>query len=125
MQRFKIDLKTPVRANAISAYDAAVSKCALLTREQFAREKLAKELKRLTVEEWSKDAFELAVEFGYGKGDLKGRVLSFGQDSDTEKAKAPELPAGYRDAAIEVAHRQAALAGHRLADLLKKAAQKP
>ena len=67
-------------------------------------------MKRLTVEEWSKDAFELAVEFGYCKGELKGRILSFGRDSDEEKAKAAELPAGYRDAAIAVANRQAALA---------------
>ena len=108
-----------------SAYEAAVAKCAYLTREQFTREKFEKELKRLTVEEWSKDAFELAVEFAYGKGDLQGRILSFGKDTDAEKAKAPELPAGYRDAALEVAHRQAALAGHRLADLLKKAAVGP
>ena len=106
-----------------SGYDQAVANSALLSRPDYSREKLADDLKKTTPLEWSKDAFELAVKVGYRSGNLKGRFLGFGQDTDEQKAKLPELPADYRDQAMATANRQMALAGDRLADLLHKVAK--
>jgi S1/P1 Nuclease len=106
-----------------SGYDKCVANCALLTRAEYAREKLADDLKKTTPMEWSKDAFALAVKVGYRSGDLKGRFLAFGKDTDEEKAKAPELPANYHDQALATANRQCALAGYRLAEMLHKVAK--
>ena len=106
-----------------SGYEKAVANSALLSRPDYSREKLAEDLKKTTPLEWSKDAFELAVKVGYRSGNLKGRFLGFGQDTDEQKAKLPELPTDYRDQAMATANRQMALAGDRLADLLHRVAK--
>ena len=106
-----------------SGYDRCAANCALLSRPDYSREKLADDLKKTTPLEWSKDAFALAVKVGYRSGDLKGRFLAFGQDTDEQKAKLPELPADYRDQALATANRQCALAGYRLAEMLHKVAK--
>jgi hypothetical protein len=105
------------------SYEAATANCALLTRPDYSREKLADDLKKATPLEWSKDAFALAVKVGYREGNLKGWFIGFNKDTDEQKAKAPELPSDYRDQATAVANRQMALAGYRLAELLKRVAK--
>ena len=105
------------------SYEAATANCALLSRPEYSREKLADDLKKKTPLEWSKDAFALAVKVGYRSGDLKGRIVAFGKDTEQEKAKAPELPADYYDQALATANRQLALSGDRLADLLHQVAK--
>ena len=105
-----------------ASYEKATANFALLSRADFARDRLP-ELKRTTPEEWSKDGYALAVETGYRNGKLRGWLLAFGKDTEEQKAKATELPADYRDAALAVANRQMALAGHRLADRLREVAR--
>lgn len=109
----------------VAAYEKATANCAQLTRAEYERERFAKELERKTVEEWSKDAFALAVEHGYRNGTLRGWMIAFGKDTEKERAKAPDLPADYRPTALAVAQRQAALAGHRLETLLHEVAAHP
>lgn len=104
------------------AYDLATAKCAQLTRADYQRDRFAKELARSSFEEWSKDAYALAVETGYRNGELKGWIVA-GKETEDQKAKATELPDDYHAAAQAVAHRQAALGGHRLADLLRQVAR--
>jgi hypothetical protein len=106
-----------------ASFEKAVSNCALLTRPMFARDRFETELKQATPEEWSKAGYALAVDVGYRNGKLRGWIVAFGKDTEEQKAKAPELPADYRDAAMAVANRQLALAGHRLADLLREVAR--
>jgi hypothetical protein len=69
------------------------------------------ELKRSTPKKWSLDSRSLAIEKAYLHGDLKG---------STSPDNAPPLPEGYTKAAKLVAEKQAALAGYRLADEVRK-----
>ena len=62
------------------------------------------------------------VDLGYRNGKLPGRLIVREHESDEEKAKAPPLPDDYRAAATATANRQAAIAGYRLAALLREVA---
>lgn len=106
----------------IKSYDRAVTACALLSRAAFQKDQFPKELKETTVEAWSKDGFRLAVEVGYRNGKLPGRIILREHETDEEKAKAPQLPDDYRAVAEATANRQAAIAGHRLAEMLRQVA---
>ena len=64
-----------------------------------------------TPKEWSLESRELAIEKAYLRGELKGA---------TDQAHAPSLPADYTKQAKQVAEKQAALAGYRLADEIKQ-----
>jgi hypothetical protein len=106
----------------IKSYDRAVTACARLTRPDFAKEKFLVDFQKATFEDWSKDGFRLAVDVGYRNGKLPGRIIIREHESDEEKAKAPPLPDDYGTIARATADRQAALAGYRLAVLLKQVA---
>ena len=71
-----------------------------------------KELKKhKTPKEWSLESRAVAIEKVYLRGKLAG---------STRADTAPDLPSGYTQAAKAVAERQAALAGYRLADDIRK-----
>jgi hypothetical protein len=63
---------------------------------------------------WSIESRALAIEDGYLRGNLQG---------SKQPTNAPSLPDGYTKKMKMVAERQAALAGYRLADEIKKYAQ--
>lgn len=106
----------------IKSYDRAVTAAALLSRAEFQKDQFAKELKTSSFEDWSKAGFRLAVDVGYRNGKLPGRIILREHETDQEKAKSPPLPADYHETAMATANRQAALAGHRLAELLREVA---
>lgn len=64
---------------------------------------------------WLRESHDLAVEYVYLRGELKGAVAASGKEPQEQ---APPLPKGYLAAAEAVAMRQAALAAFRLADVL-------
>jgi len=65
-------------------------------------------------EGWSLESRKIAIESGYLNGTLKG---------SKEKDSAPSLPESYGGQLKQVAERQAALAGYRLADTINKLLQ--
>jgi hypothetical protein len=67
-----------------------------------------------TVREWSLESRGLAIENGYLRGALKG---------STSVEDAPSLPESYTGTAKNIAEKQAALAGYRLADEIRKCAK--
>lgn len=69
------------------------------------------EFKQSTPKKWSLEGRSLAIEKAYLRGELKG---------STSPDNAPALPEGYTKEAKAVAERQAALAGYRLADEVRK-----
>jgi hypothetical protein len=65
---------------------------------------------------WTHDGFELAKHDAY----LDGKIVGAARDpSQSSRRNAPPLPVGYESAARKVADVQIALAGYRLADLLR------
>lgn len=75
------------------------------------RESLPELKKDKTPKDWSLESRALAIDKAYLHGELKG---------STSAETAPPLPAGYSKTAKAVAEKQAALAGYRLADEIKK-----
>jgi hypothetical protein len=92
--------------------------CDLLTRPEYQREKYAKELGRTKCMQWAEEGKDLAWKHVYLGGELPGLMIPTDQQSKEKKQAAPPLPEGYRQASEQVARRQAALAGYRLADLM-------
>jgi hypothetical protein len=84
---------------------------AILIQAEHSRKSLKELKKARTPKDWSLESRSLAVEKVYLREKLKG---------GTSKDTAPELPAGYSKTAKKVAERQAALAGYRLAEEIKK-----
>jgi hypothetical protein len=78
---------------------------------RFPRATLPELAAHTTLKEWSLESRTLALEKGYLHGRLAG---------SPEAAGAPQLPDGYLAAAQGAAERQAALAGCRLADEIRK-----
>jgi hypothetical protein len=78
---------------------------------QYPRTALPELAAHTTPKEWSLESRELAVDKAYLKGELKG---------GTTRNNAPKLPDDYTKQAKEVAEKQAALAGYRLADEIQK-----
>jgi hypothetical protein len=77
---------------------------------EYPRKSLAELGKGKTAQAWSLESRALAIE-AYRRGALKGSA-----NADT----APRLPDGYAKAAKAVAEKQAALAGYRLADEIRR-----
>jgi hypothetical protein len=83
----------------------------LRLRPTFAREKLP-ELAQ-GVDGWFHDNFVLARDVAYKQGRLNGGL---------DRSDGPVLPEGYAAEAKAIAERRVALAGYRLAEMLKTAA---
>lgn len=64
---------------------------------------------------WADESFGLAVSFAYASGPIGG----------PSQSEARELPAGYAREAVTIAERRVALAGYRLADLLRESFATP
>ena len=75
------------------------------------RDQLSELAQAHTAKDWSLESRGVAIEKVYLSGNLPG---------STNAATAPALPEGYAAAAKAVAERQAALAGYRLADDLRR-----
>jgi len=88
---------------------------AIMIEHEHPRKSLAELKKAKTPKAWSLESRVIAVEKAYLRGELKG-----GGDRDT----AQDLPEGYTKAAKVVAEKQAALAGYRLADMIRDYFQK-
>jgi hypothetical protein len=78
---------------------------------EFPRASLPELAKDTTPKDWSLESRQLAIDKGYLRGELQGA---------TNAAEAPALPADYTKNAKQVAERQGALAGYRLADEIQK-----
>ncbi len=75
------------------------------------RKKFRNELKKLKAVNWSCESFDLAKNIAYRSGKLKG---------SNSKQNAPKVDKDYPKQARAVADVQVALAGYRLAEMLKK-----
>lgn len=73
-----------------------------------------------TVRSWADESFASAVEFAYLNGRLPIVDYRAVERGDIPHSEVPILPSGYGEAARDVARRQAALAGWRLAAMLKQ-----
>lgn len=103
----------------VQVYALVVQVAESLRDPKYSRAELANDLsKRTAFVDWVKDSYEMAQKFAYRNGDqwLEATALTY---SGSIPDNAPEVGAGYHERAQEVARRQAALAGYRLADKLK------
>ena len=96
------------RANPRTAYTEAIR---LAAEGTHTRKNLTELTKDKSVEVWSQESRALAIEAGYLKGNLKG---------SKQAEDAPPLPDGYTKTMKDVAEKQAALAGFRLADEINR-----
>lgn len=95
-----------------AAFDAAVA-AGLALQPGLARADFAARLAVRDPAVWLQESHDLAVEYAYLRGDLKGAAA--GADGKAPQEQVPPLPKGYLAAAETVAMRQAALAAYRLA----------
>lgn len=73
-----------------------------------------------TVRSWADESYAAAVEFAYLNGQLPLVDYRAVERGEIPHSEVPILPSGYGEAARDVARRQAALAGWRLAAMLKQ-----
>ncbi|HVX14205.1 MAG TPA: S1/P1 nuclease [Pirellulales bacterium] len=73
-----------------------------------------------TVESWSEESFAQAVKFAYLDGQLPTVDYRQVEGGEIPHSEVPVLPADYASTAREVAQRQAALGGWRLAAMVKQ-----
>jgi hypothetical protein len=99
-----------------STYAEVKTTAELLSRKDYERDKYAKELARSKFMEWAEEGAALAWKHVYLEGDLPGLMIPTEAQAQEMKQMAPALPEGYGRASEQVARRQAALAGHRLAE---------
>jgi hypothetical protein len=114
-------------AESAKFYALVASNQEKLTRPDFLREKYARELGRKECAQWAEEGVGLAEEKAYAFAGQRIKGLPI-RDADLKllteeernalKGKAPLLPEGYAAKAAQVANRQLALGGHRLADHL-------
>lgn len=78
---------------------------------KFPRTALPELAAHTTSKEWSLESRQLAIQYGYLNGNLRGGM---------SESTAPALPADYTKQAKTVAERQGAMAGYRLADEIRK-----
>jgi S1/P1 nuclease len=95
--------------NIRTQFNYAIEICAEHSRESFSQLSEHK-----TPASWSMESRAIAIEYGYLLGNLNG---------SKEAANAPPLPDGYTKQMKAIAGQQAALAGYRLADEIKKNVQ--
>jgi hypothetical protein len=84
---------------------------AVAVQSEHPRKSLKEIKKERTPKEWSLEGRSIAIKYAYLHGKLEGSL---------NREAAPDLPEGYAKAAKAVAERQAALAGYRLADEIRK-----
>lgn len=84
---------------------------AIALRAEFARDKISALSQNTDVLKWAKEGWQIAVEDVYLRGKLQYGVSPIG---------APVLPEGYTKRLKAVATQQAAIAGYRLADLIRE-----
>ena len=84
---------------------------AIQIEAKYSRTALPELIKHQSPKDWSLESRELAIEKGYLRGQLQGST-----NADT----APSLPPDYTKQAKQMAEKQAALAGYRLADEIHK-----
>jgi hypothetical protein len=99
-----------------STYEAVKTNSALLTRKEYGRDIYDKELAHTKFMEWAEEGRVLAWKSVYLEGTLPGVMIPADKKTEEARAAAPELPEGYGAASEQVARRQLALAGHRMAD---------
>lgn len=73
-----------------------------------------------TVRSWADESFAAAIEFAYLNGELPIVDYRAVERGEIAPSEVPILPAGYGAAARDLARRQAAVAGYRLAAMLKQ-----
>ena len=95
--------------NAKSQYNDAIELSAA-----YPRKKLPELSKYKNARSWSEEGREIAIQSGYLRGNLKG---------STKATDAPALPEGYTKNLKLIAERQAAIAGYRLADEVRRSLQ--
>jgi hypothetical protein len=107
-------------------WDRVKEQYGLLRGAAYQRSAYAEALQRSDPMDWARDGNELARRCGYYFRDaaVPGHpILNYYQlpadKKAAESARAPELPGGYADASLDIARRQVALAGHRLADSVR------
>ena len=89
----------------------------IVKSSQLSRATLAPEMEiHQKFNDWANDSLELAKSLAYLDGDLP--IAKFHKNIRSDEVG--ELPLGYESDAREAARKQVALAGYRLADLLKK-----
>jgi hypothetical protein len=96
-----------------SKYSDIKAHAALLSREEYGREKFAERLKLTDFMDWAKEGQELARKYVYLNGDLPRLILL----KDGNSQAAPELPVDYGAKARALARQQVALAAYRMSDL--------
>lgn len=87
---------------------------AVMIRNQYPRDSLPELVIHKSVEAWSIESRNVAIESAYLHGSLKG---------SNERQNAPPLPDDYTKTMKAISERQAALAGYRLADEIRKCLQ--
>ena len=98
----------------VQAWDACVA-TGLAARPDLARPRFQAELAVRDPARWVQESHELAIAHAYLRGELEGAAAG-----TTGAARPPLLPPGYLANAELVAMRRAALAAHRLADVLNE-----
>ncbi len=100
--------------------DDAIAKLAKsIEKEQSAALKDAP--KHMSAATWAEESYQLAIKNAYLDGALKyGPPMPRREDPALDPAKVPELPNGYRAAAVATAHLRAAQAGARLGAGIEK-----
>ena len=89
---------------------------AIALGSEFNRDALGELKKNTTAESWALESRQIAVDQVYLHGQLK-----YGKTAET----AMELPEGYTKKLKAISERQVALAGYRLADLIREVLKKP
>jgi hypothetical protein len=99
-------------------YDDIKSYAALLSRDEYAREKFADRLKLTDFMDWAREGQELARKYVYRNGELPRLIILNQGEGQPNSQAAPELPEDYGAGARTLARQQVALAAHRMSDLI-------
>ncbi len=112
-------------SSSVKIWDRIGEQYGLLRGEQYQRERYGARLQVSDPMEWAREGSGLARRHVYV---FRGAAIPgypipryyqmAGPEKQAEAAKAPPLPPGYAEAALDLARRQVALAGYRLADRL-------
>lgn len=109
--------------HAEEAYKLACLKAASLTRAH-KRDGLEELKTARSFKDWADESHELAKKVAYADGKIAEIAVRAPAFPKPVPDTAPEEPAGYTEKAREVANRRGALAGYRLADVVRRALPK-